>query len=86
MSDVQMCTYASPPASLKENSAARAATLKEHDTYLNLYPYFCTATCPPVINNILPYTDDGYHAGKTYMDYLTGTMWSMLKLTLTVTK
>jgi hypothetical protein len=86
MTDIQMCAYTPPTTSLEENNASRAATLKEHDTFLNLLPYFCAATCPPVIHNIIPYTADGYHAGKTYMDYLTGTLWSMLKPALSLSK
>ncbi len=86
LTNIQNCAYSPPSAAAEENSGARAATLKEHDTYLNLLPYFCATTCPPVIHNIIPYTADGYHAGKTYMNYLTGTLWSMLKPSLSVSK
>jgi hypothetical protein len=86
MTNVQACAFTVPHESLQEISASRSATLKEHDTFLNLYPYFCASTCPAVINNIIPYTADGYHAGKTYMTYLMGTVWSMLKPALAVAK
>jgi hypothetical protein len=79
VSNISKCDFVPPLSVRKDNAASKAATLKEHDVFLNLQPYFCAKTCPAVINNDIVYTGDAYHSGKTYLNYLMGTLWSMLK-------
>jgi hypothetical protein len=83
VSNISKCDFIPALSVSQDNAASKAATLKEHDVFLNLQPYFCAKTCPAVINNDIVYTEDAYHAGKTYLNYLMGPLWSMLKPAVT---
>jgi hypothetical protein len=62
-----------------ENAAAESAAKVAGVAFINQTPWFCAATCPPIVASIIPYTIDAYHGDKTYLNYLTGVLWSALK-------
>ena len=82
-SAVQRCSFVPAIAVRSDLAAARAAVAATSATYFNLEPYFCGNVCSPVVGDHLVYTTDGYHAGKSYLFYLLGTIWSAVHQLLT---
>lgn len=82
-SDVQAC---SAPARLAVKTdhaqAERAAASHGGATYVNVVPWFCSATCTPIIGNMVVYFD-AYHITKTYATFLSGALESALRPLMT---
>jgi hypothetical protein len=73
------CNFVPSSAVVAENAASQSAAKAAGAHFINQTPWFCAATCPSIIASIIPYTIDGYHADKTYLNYLTGVLWGSLK-------
>jgi hypothetical protein len=78
-SNIQTCTWTIPPDIAAGNAAVRAAARAAHALFIDEKPWLCAGSkCPPVINNVIPYTIDGYHLDRVYAKYLTGVLWTAL--------
>jgi len=60
------------------NGAAQSAAAADNAGFINQTPWLCAATCPAVIDGIIPYTIDGYHIDNTYTLHLIGVLWAAL--------
>ena len=78
-SRISSCNFVPSSTVVAENAAAEAAATASSASFINQTPWFCATTCPAVIGSIIPYTIDGYHADKTYLNYLTGVLWDSFK-------
>jgi hypothetical protein len=76
---INSCNFVPSSPVVAENAAAQSAAVSAGADFINQTPWFCAATCPSIVASIIPYTIDGYHADKTYLNYLTGALWSSLK-------
>jgi len=76
---INSCDFVPSSPVVAENAAAQSAAVSAGADFINQTPWFCAATCPSIVASIIPYTIDGYHADKTYLNYLTGVLWSSLK-------
>ena len=76
---IDSCNFVPSRTVDAENAAAQSAAQVSGVAFINQTPWFCAATCPPIVASIIPYTIDAYHADKTYLNYLTGVLWSSLK-------
>jgi hypothetical protein len=81
--NVQACSTPTSTAVQKdhmqvEQTAARATKAR----YVNVVPWFCSATCTPIVGNMVVYSDL-LHAGRTYTNYLSGALQTALKPVLT---
>jgi hypothetical protein len=76
---IDSCNFVPSRAVDAENAAAQSAAKVAGVAFINQTPWFCAATCPPIVGSIIPYTIDAYHGDKTYLNYLTGVLWSSLK-------
>jgi hypothetical protein len=76
---INSCSFVPSSPVVAENAASRSAAKAAGAHFINQTPWFCAATCPSIIASIIPYTIDGYHADKTYLNYLTGVLWGSLK-------
>lgn len=83
---IKSCAFIPSTRDTQEFSAESAAAKIAGDGYVSQEPYFCDVTCPAVIGNIIPYTADAYHADKTYFNYLTDVMWTLVDPTLVKAK
>jgi hypothetical protein len=45
---------------------------------IDVLPWVCDATCPPVINGMIPYSRDGLHLNTVYSASLVGVLWTSL--------
>jgi SGNH domain (fused to AT3 domains) len=61
------------------NGAAQSAATADNAAFINQTPWLCAATCPAVIDGIIPYTIDGYHIDNTYTLHLIGVLWAVLE-------
>ncbi len=76
---IDVCNFVPSGTVDAENAAAQSAAKIADVAFINQTPWFCAATCPPIIASIIPYTIDAYHGDKTYLNYLTGVLWSSIK-------
>jgi hypothetical protein len=76
---IDSCNFVPSRTVDAENAAAQSAAKAADVAFINQTPWFCAATCPPIVASIIPYTIDAYHGDKTYLNYLTGVLWSSLK-------
>jgi hypothetical protein len=76
---ISSCNFVPSSPVVAENAASQSAAKAAGADFINQTPWFCAATCPSIIASIIPYTIDGYHADKTYLNYLTGVLWGSLK-------
>jgi hypothetical protein len=76
---IDSCNFVPSHTVDAENAAAQSAAKVAGVAFINQTPWFCAATCPPIVASIIPYTIDAYHGDKTYLNYLTGVLWSSLK-------
>ena len=76
---INSCNFVPSSPIVAENAASEFAAKEAGAQFINQTPWFCAATCPSIIASIIPYTIDGYHADKTYLNYLTGVLWGSLK-------
>jgi hypothetical protein len=76
---ISSCNFLPSSPVVAENAASQSAAKAAGADFINQTPWFCAATCPSIIASIIPYTIDGYHADKTYLNYLTGVLWGSLK-------
>jgi hypothetical protein len=77
--EIDSCNFVPSRTVDAENAAAQSAAQVSGVAFINQTPWFCAASCPPIVASIIPYTIDAYHADKTYLNYLTGVLWSSLK-------
>ncbi len=76
---IDSCNFVPSHTVDAENAAAQSAAKLAGVAFINQTPWFCASTCPPIVASIIPYTIDAYHGDKTYLNYLTGVLWSSLK-------
>jgi hypothetical protein len=76
---ITTCNFMPSSPVVAENAAAQSAATTAGVGFINQTPWFCAKTCPSIVASIIPYTIDGYHADKTYLNYLTGALWDSLK-------
>jgi hypothetical protein len=76
---ISSCNFVPSSPVVAESAASRSAATAAGAHFINQTPWFCAATCPSIVASIIPYTIDGYHADKTYLNYLTGVLWGSLK-------
>jgi SGNH domain (fused to AT3 domains) len=76
---IDSCNFVPSNTVDAENGAAQAAAKVAGVVFINQTPWFCAATCPPIVASIIPYTIDAFHGDKTYLNYLTGVLWGSLK-------
>ncbi len=76
---IDSCNFVPSSKVNAENGAAQSAAKVAGVAFINQTPWFCAATCPPIVASIIPYTIDAYHGDKTYLNYLSGVLWSSLK-------
>ena len=83
---IQTCTFTPSTRDKGEFVADAAAAKSASDTYVTIEPFFCDVSCPAVIGSIVPYTVDAYHADKTYLNYLTDVVWTLIDPTMVKAK
>ena len=66
--DVQACSTPVTRTITPLSQAERKAAAQTGAQYLDPYPWFCTATCAPVIDHYLVYRDP-FHITSTYAEY-----------------
>jgi hypothetical protein len=76
---ITSCNFVPSSPVVADNAASQSAAKAAGAHFISQTPWFCATTCPSIIASIIPYTIDGYHADKTYLNYLTGVLWSSLK-------
>ena len=76
---IDSCNFVPSGTVDAENAAAQSAAKVAGVAFINQTPWFCAATCPPIVASIIPYTIDAYHGDKTYLNYLTGVLWGSIK-------
>jgi len=76
---ISSCNFVPSSAVVADNAAVQTAAKAVGVGFINQTPWFCASTCPSIVASIIPYTIDGYHADKTYLNYLTGVLWDSLK-------
>lgn len=77
--DIRSCTWRPTRAIEAANAAVRAAANAAHATFVDQSQWLCLAgRCPAVIDNVIPYTIDGYHLDRPYAEALTGVLWQQL--------
>jgi hypothetical protein len=76
---ISTCNFVPSSTVVAQNAAAQFAAAASGAAFINQTPWFCASTCPAIVDSMIPYTIDGYHADKTYLNYLTGVLWSSLK-------
>lgn len=76
---IDSCNFVPSGTVDAQNAAAQSAAKVAGVAFINQTPWFCAATCPPIVASIIPYTIDAYHGDKTYLNYLTGVLWSSVK-------
>lgn len=81
--DLQSCSL--PAAAAVKTDRIRAeqvAAAQTRTPYIKVAPWFCSATCTAIVGNKIVYFDL-YHASRTYVVYLSGTLQSALRPVLT---
>jgi hypothetical protein len=76
---ISTCNFVPSSTVVADNAAMQSAAKSVGVGFINQTPWFCAKTCPSVVASIIPYTIDGYHADKTYLNYLSGVLWDSLK-------
>ena len=76
---IDSCNFVPSSPVVAENAASQSAAKAAGADFINQTPWFCATTCPSIVASIIPYTIDGYHADKTYLNYLTGVLWGSLE-------
>jgi len=77
-SDVQACSAKRSQAVIPAHVAAEKAAAKAvHARYVDVTPWFCSATCTAVIADTVVYSDQ-YHITGAYGIYLTGALQAAL--------
>lgn len=79
---IQECSFMPSTQNAEEIAADESAAKDAKVAYQSQIPYFCDVTCPAVIGSIIPYTVDAYHADKTYYNYLTDVIWTLIDPTM----
>jgi hypothetical protein len=78
-SNVQACsTPASTAVKTDHMKAEQTAAAATKSRYISVVPWFCSATCTPIVGNMIVYFDQ-YHASRTYTLYLSGALQAALK-------
>jgi peptidoglycan/LPS O-acetylase OafA/YrhL len=67
--DVQACSAPVRSTRLPLNSVERSTATASHVDYIDPTPWFCSATCTPIIGNYCVYLDQ-FHITSTYAQYL----------------
>jgi hypothetical protein len=75
----EKCSYRPTALQLGLNAAAQRAAARSGVGYISESPWLCAATCPAVIDGLVPYTLDGFHIQSEFATYLTGVMWAGLE-------
>jgi SGNH domain (fused to AT3 domains) len=78
-SAIHSCDFTPYSYVVANNAADRAAATAERAGFIDQTPWLCAATCPPIIDGIIPYTIDGYHLDTAYTEYLAGALWESLE-------
>ena len=74
------CHFFPSPKTIADNLAAQVAARTVGVGFIDVMPWFCTSKiCPPEIDRMVPYSADAYEANKTYLDHLTGVLWSAIQ-------
>lgn len=77
--DIQTCTWKPTREIDAVNAAVRAAAATAHARFIDEGKWLCVAgRCPAVIDDLIPYTIDGYHLDRPYAEALTGVLWQKL--------
>jgi hypothetical protein len=66
---VQACSAPLGSTQLPFNSVERSTATASHVDYIDPTPWFCSATCTPIIGNYGVYLDQ-FHITSTYAQYL----------------
>jgi hypothetical protein len=77
-SNLTSCAFIPSAVTRAHNAAFASAATAAGGVFVNQTPWFCTSTCPAIIGRYIPYTIDAYHANGTYLNFLTGVLWSSI--------
>ncbi len=76
-SAINVCDKA-PVSQGTANSLIASADAAASVSSINIEPWVCDSTCPPVISGMIPYDRDGMHLNNVYSGWLLGVLWSAL--------
>jgi len=72
------CNFTEHPAVAASNEAFKGAAADTGAGYIDQGPWFCTSACPSIINGLIVYTKDAYHANGRYLNTLAGALHEAL--------
>jgi len=72
------CNFTEQPAVAAANDAFKRATADTGAGFIDQGPWFCTTECPSMIDGLIVYTKDAYHANGRYLSTLAGVLHTAL--------
>ena len=74
---INLCDKA-PVSQGVANASIASADAAASMSSINIEPWVCDSTCPPVIAGMIPYDRDGMHLNNVYSGWLVGALWSAI--------